>query len=240
MIIYLKDMCLFRDKSLTRVEIDAGLSNHFWRDAAKAYNDTSIEALDWNLCPNITMFDELIFTNSGFIMDEGIFRAKHNELKKIIDEALRDCRSSGNGDVGVVEDDCNDTPKGYDENDDISLDSFASENQNKEKGVSVEDSLKACSSEFFEFVQCNPVLFYCYTCMIRNDILESCSSTMPKDASGNSKGCNMTSYSHDKSSDNLNATNKKRTPLERACLMLTDHFDKTFAPEKVTTSTKIK
>ena len=50
-------MYLFRGKSLTRVKIDTGMSNHFQYEATKAYKNTSIEVLDQNLFPNITIFD---------------------------------------------------------------------------------------------------------------------------------------------------------------------------------------
>ena len=100
------------------------------------------------------------------------------DFQKIIDKALHDYSSSGNGDAGVVEDNCNGTLKSYN-GDNVSLDSFVSEKEKKKKGVSMEDSLKVCSSKFFKFVQCNPALFFCYACIIQNSILESYSSVMP-------------------------------------------------------------
>ena len=57
--------------------------------------------------------------------------------------------------------------------------------------------------------------------MIQNGILESCYSAMLKDATGNSQECKSTSCSHSKDTNESNHINKKRTPLERACFILT-------------------
>lgn len=101
---------------------------------------------------------------------------------------------SGQGDCGLKsDDDCAiDILK-----DDDSLSSSEnnfSEKKSRKKGESKEESLKTHSSQFFSFVNHNPVAFYFCTVFVKYKILESYSSDMSDDHSGGSKGCKSVGY----------------------------------------------
>ena len=74
--------------------------------------------------------------------------------------------------------------------------------------------------------------------MIQNDILKNYSSGLLKDAVGNSQGCNSTSHSHSEDPSKLSNRSKKCAPLKRVYLILVNHFNKTFLPDKARANAK--
>lgn len=185
-IIHLKEDYLKRDMNLSRLEIDdrgAG-RDPFWSKAVELYNSSDDDDYNYNLYPQQSIFDDFLFTNSGYTPNEGQLKAKYNEVRKIIDYALVKFRKSGQGD-GICEDGS------------ISSDSNGSTNsvsRSEIKGVSVEDSLNKYSSDFFNFINLDAHIMYFYTAFINYDLLESAVSDMPKNAVGSSEYASSTSY----------------------------------------------
>lgn len=96
------------------------------------------------------------------------------------------------------------------------------------KGVSIKQSLTVHSSEFYDYLNC-PYAYHFHTCLIKQDLLESAASDMPKDASGNSEATQTAAYRSGQSdlrSTCESETNRKKTPLVQAAT----EFAKIFTP----------
>ena len=181
-LVHLKHEHLQRDVQRVRADIDGPNKTSFFRFASETHNNETIMELLRNLEIGNNMFADFQFYLKCEL-NEGAFKLKHAELRKYIEKALIDFRASGQGENAL----------GFSD-DEHSISSMASTEDNP-IGVSMEHSLKTHSTEFFAFVKEDPVLFYFYTCFIKNDMLESCSSDMPEECSGNSSTVKNASYS---------------------------------------------
>ena len=150
----------------------------FFRQASNSHNEKLNEHLLINRCPLNSIFNEFTFYHH-YDMDEGVFRSKCNELRGVVEKGLANFRMSGQGDGFKGNDRSNDD------------DSFDSIDNSPGKWVSKEHSLKAHSSEMFDFLNLDPVACYLHACLIKNHLLESFASDMPDDSCGGSSSSNL-------------------------------------------------